>query len=210
MAKNKRERRISKNEKRAIKNGRKMREAVINAQAQKEADNTNKKTVEEIWKIICAMVVNLNKTRKETLLETWNYIKDKEFKERTHAGLTEIDEKIMGMIEDEIGRLVAERDEDYFREVEYVTRFDYLMENVLMAQARLGHSSRKFKSLDNFKRYCDLRIEMERLGDEESAIKILLNNPETDEVTKRILLARQENMKQYRKRKEGASVKELR
>lgn len=249
MAKNKRERRISKNEKRATKNERKMRAAIINAQAQKEAEeeifdaqierivpevqeeperepeivtidpqpqeelktvNTSKKTVDEIWEEICTMVGTLNKTRKETLLETWNYIKDKELKERTRVGLTETDEQIMGMIEAEVGRLAAERDEDYFREVEYVTRFDYLMENALFAQARLGHSSRKFKSLDNFKRYCDLRSEMERIGDEELAIKILLDDPKTDEVTKRILAARKENMVQYKRRKEGFSTQEWR
>ncbi|MBO4815572.1 MAG: hypothetical protein J5507_01180 [Clostridia bacterium] len=249
MAKNKRERRISKNEKRATKNEKRMRLAIINAQAQKEAEeaifdaetiapkvqgeieketpsertteevasattNTeieeeeNKKSVEEIWEEICTMVGTLNKTRKETLFETWNYVKNKELKERTSVGLTETDEQIMGMIEAEVRRLAAERDEDYFREVEYVTRFDYLMENALFAQARLGHSSRKFKSLDNFKRYCDLRSEIERIGDEDLAIKILLDDPKTDEVTKRILAARRENMVQYKRRREGFSTQE--
>ena len=208
MAKNKKERRALKNEKRATKNERKIRAEIINAQAQKEVEtevasvttNTeiqkeieDKKGIEQIWGEICAMVKTLSETSKKTLPEIWNYVRDKEIQQRTRKGLTETDETIIKML----------RDESYFSEVEYVTEFKYLMEDALIAKARLGYSSRKFKSADNYDRYSNLKKHMRSLSDnEEIAISRLLSR-DIDSVTRRILEQRSQVIEKQKQMREG-------
>lgn len=144
-----------------------------------------------MWKDLCELAAELNKTRDESLLDTWIYIQ-KEQKNKARSN-DEIQDKIMEMIEAEIDRLV--REDDYFKEVEYVTRdFGYLM--TMFPEAILGYSNRKFQSIDNYDRYCALRDKLQAKGkDEYSAIKALLAEDEIDIITRTILKERQEVIK---------------
>ena len=161
------------------------------AQAEEKRQRSNQVTVENLWKELNELAINLSKERNQSLLDTWINIK-KEHKNKVRSNV-EIHGKIMEMIETEIDRLV--REDSYFKEVEYVTRdFGYLMD--MFPEATLGHSNRKFQSTENCIRFFGLRDKLIATGeDEASAIDTLLKDNKTDIVTRTILQERQRVMR---------------
>lgn len=133
-------------------------------------------------------------------VKCWTSIRDNFNKQESDSDDQTIRNKILGLLDEKVSQV---KDDEYFEQVKYFTRdFSFLRELPELIKATSGVSIRKFTDKEAYDRFYDLRASLQRGISEYGQINILLENKNTTDGDRRILLARKSVMdKEIEKRK---------
>ena len=163
------ERKPQKEAKEQMEKERKAKETADRIEAEKKAK------FNQAWEEICQIVREQSEGSFLPEYEFWIAAKELKFPEDTNKQFSSIQLKVKQKVEDEI----------YYQMVKYFT-FDFEFLSQFPEAARATSTGRRIYD----RRYFELRDKMQKYESEGYAIQMMLNNPNTDEVTKRILQSR--------------------
>ena len=148
-------------------------------QYEEKMEQERKAKFDKYWNEICEIVSKQSEGSSKPEYVFWEDVKKIKFPSISNQKLSGIQSKVRQKLEDEI----------YYQKVKFFT-FDFEFLSQFYESAR-GTSVRR--KIDD-KRYFALRDEMHKYQSERNAIHTMLKNPNTDEVTKRILQSRLQQM----------------
>lgn len=166
----------------------------------KKAEEDTKRKIEEIWKSIEETVKkDIDSNNIGSASKCWLAVRNS-FKEQAKSKeYQKVKTQIFNMLDTKIEE---EKDKEYFEEVKYFKRnFSFLKDLPEIADATMGISNRKFKNLESYERYCNLREQLQTGWQGEfKIIEELLKSEGTPETDKKILEARLQVIKKEKEK----------